>query len=801
MPLPLPNLDTRRWSDLVDEGRALIPRFAPGWTDHNVHDPGITLVELLAYLTEELLYRANRIPDRHRRKFLALLGYPPEPPVPAACVLGATVPPLSGVLLVPSGTVFTADAGASVPLPFRTSDAATLVEAQLVAVQSYDGKRYFDRSRAVRERLPLVLFGANPSVPGPYVAARAPAFLLGFDGALPKNVPVRLHFRFAGAMRDERQRLIDEAADAALDCVTPPGPCEPRCPPAKDVWCDDANGAAGAGSSASSKAPTALAHHSVRTVWEYLAADGWHVLDPSKGEVLDDTRSFTLDGLVTFKVPGDMTAKAIGAVTTPRFYLRCRMTRGQYDAAPVLLALTMNALLVEQAQCALERFVIAAGVVPTGTITSGTRTRFALTLDTTGVIQSLDAGIAAASAPALLVLDYDPPTATAAGAIVLDAVRVANGAGLPEQHPVLPDAPISHGVVTLWSLEPASSPASAWLLWQQWLDLDSAKPTDRRFALSPTTGELHFGDGVRGRVVPEHLPILASYESTSGASAVVAAARAWTLADVALNHALLGGFFLTVAGVTFTNAFPSEGGADEETIGAAASRAAAALWTHERLVRHCPTGACSTLDQLERATVLDLPAPDRATTLLDFERIALEIPGTRVRRARAWAALDPNYSGLEASGTVTVVVVPELPLGKPVPSAGLLRAVRRWLDRRRVLCTRLVAAAPEYVTVSVEARLRAASGADAARVRTDVVAALTTFLDPLRGGPAGRGWPFGRDVYRSEVLQTVDQVRGVDHVLDLTIAADGRAVVCGNLCVPPTWLVTSGTHRIEVTTS
>jgi hypothetical protein len=84
-------------------------------------------------------------------------------------------------------------------------------------------------------------------------------------------------------------------------------------------------------------------------------------------------------------------------------------------------------------------------------------------------------------------------------------------------------------------------------------------------------------------------------------------------------------------------------------------------------------------------------------------------------------------------------------------------------------------------------------------VKTDVVAALATFLDPLRGGPAQRGWPFGRDVYRSEILQVVDQVRGVDHVLELSIEADGRESTCGNVCVPPTWLVTSGAHAVEVT--
>ena len=46
------------------------------WTDHNVHDPGITLIELFAWLIEQLIYRANRIPDRHLRKFLALAGRP-----------------------------------------------------------------------------------------------------------------------------------------------------------------------------------------------------------------------------------------------------------------------------------------------------------------------------------------------------------------------------------------------------------------------------------------------------------------------------------------------------------------------------------------------------------------------------------------------------------------------------------------------------------------------------------------------------------------------------------------------------
>lgn len=63
MPLPLPDLDTRRYDDLVAEMRALISQHAPGWSNHNASDPGITLIELLAWLTEATLYRLNRTPE------------------------------------------------------------------------------------------------------------------------------------------------------------------------------------------------------------------------------------------------------------------------------------------------------------------------------------------------------------------------------------------------------------------------------------------------------------------------------------------------------------------------------------------------------------------------------------------------------------------------------------------------------------------------------------------------------------------------------------------------------------------
>lgn len=74
MPIPLPNLDDRSYADLTAEARALIPSLDPAWTNHNPSDPGITLVELLAWLTEMLLFQVNQVTPAGTGNFLRLLN-------------------------------------------------------------------------------------------------------------------------------------------------------------------------------------------------------------------------------------------------------------------------------------------------------------------------------------------------------------------------------------------------------------------------------------------------------------------------------------------------------------------------------------------------------------------------------------------------------------------------------------------------------------------------------------------------------------------------------------------------------
>ena len=83
MPLNAPNLDDRHFQDLVDEAKKRIPQYCKEWTDHNVSDPGVTLIELFAWMNDLLLYRLNQVPDLHYIRFMEMLGITLQEPLPA----------------------------------------------------------------------------------------------------------------------------------------------------------------------------------------------------------------------------------------------------------------------------------------------------------------------------------------------------------------------------------------------------------------------------------------------------------------------------------------------------------------------------------------------------------------------------------------------------------------------------------------------------------------------------------------------------------------------------------------------
>jgi predicted phage baseplate assembly protein len=105
MALVAPVLDDRKFQDIVDEAKKRIPHYCPQWTDHNLSDPGVTLIELFAWMTDMILYRLNQVPDLHTIKFLEMLGVKLREPLPAQVPVTFWLSaPQPTTLIIPAGT-------------------------------------------------------------------------------------------------------------------------------------------------------------------------------------------------------------------------------------------------------------------------------------------------------------------------------------------------------------------------------------------------------------------------------------------------------------------------------------------------------------------------------------------------------------------------------------------------------------------------------------------------------------------------------------------------------------------------
>ncbi|HYV47633.1 MAG TPA: hypothetical protein VFA20_22395 [Myxococcaceae bacterium] len=135
MSLPSPNLDDRTFEDLLGEAKARVAQTCPAWTDLTPHDPGVVLLEVFAYLTEVMLYRLNRLPDKVHVELLKLMGVRLYPPSAAVVTLTfAADAPLARAVEVPRGTRVAAERSeggpGGAPVVFTTATEARIEAGQ-----------------------------------------------------------------------------------------------------------------------------------------------------------------------------------------------------------------------------------------------------------------------------------------------------------------------------------------------------------------------------------------------------------------------------------------------------------------------------------------------------------------------------------------------------------------------------------------------------------------------------------------------------------------------------------------------
>ncbi len=646
MTLPTENLDDKTFDDLVRDALSRIPIYAPGWTDRNLTDPGITFIELFAWLAEMQIYRLNRIDDKTYKKFLKLLGLPGiRPPIPAE--VEVTFSLLKGdtdTALVPEGTKVAAiDPLAGSKIIFETVQDLNVAEVRLEKILTrskkiFDsqGSRFVDNTLADgTENVYYFAFGSEPK--------EGDALYLGF-GESPKGRDLTLAFY---VYESRSGGDLEEHTSVALRWELFGG----------GDWKDGAS-------------------------WTSLLSGAKHT--SSSGVVEDETKSLTTNGKIRIKVATGEEMERTSIDGFDLFWMRCRIEKGVYEMPPKVDRIRLNTISAVQGELVDDVKFSSSGLSN-------------LTLS----------------------LDKKP--------VVPKSLKVECGGRV----------------------------------WKEAEDLDASGPGDDHYILDLIGGRLTFGDGVRGRVPPKgEENITISYRSGGGVRGNVDPHAICEVLDEGLRDR-----------VKVKNELCGRGGEEAGTLEEAVARA-----------------------KREMKTVT------RAVTSSDYEHLALNAPGIGVARAKAIPRFHPIHKR-EVPDVVSVIVVPDSPELLSTPSSGFLKAVRRHLDESRLLTTELFVLPPVYVKVSVKATVVKMREHLAATVKAKVSERLVNFLHPTKGGPDGKGWPFGRPVYVSEIFETISGTEGVDYVKSVTLLKEGLEQD-GDVLIPKHGLVYSdgegSLHDIEV---
>jgi predicted phage baseplate assembly protein len=305
--------------------------------------------------------------------------------------------------------------------------------------------------------------------------------------------------------------------------------------------------------------------------------------------------------------------------------------------------------------------------------------------------------------------------------------------------------------------------------WDEVPDFDASTPHDRHYTIDLQQGLIQFGNGIHGRIPPPVADVsrgdrgnvrVQSYRFGGGANGNVLANAITRIVDA------------RVPGLQVKNPRDASGGTPAES----------------------PDDALHRLRQ-------GLKIPSRAVHSGDIEQLALTTPGLRLARAKALPFYHPDYPPIRMPGAVTVVVVPyTLQAMPPKPSHGFLRTVERFLQEQRLIGTQLYVIGPAFIQVQVEAHVQVDPRFAAEQVTEALKKKLNDFIDPVKGGTDGKGWAFGRAVFKSEIYEVLAAIDGVQCVDRVTLKASEGCHLTdhGDLRLPRIGLAYSGEHTIHV---
>lgn len=732
------NLDDRTFKDIIESAKKMIPGLIPEWTDENHHDPGITLIELLAWLIEMQQYYLDRVTLKNELKFLKLLGIKPK-----SVALSKAYVTFENVLnntFLPLGTPL----GARDEV-FETTQGNFLLSARIEKVISVCEKQITDYTEQNN------VWG-TAFYPFGNEAKSGSKLYIGLNKALPVGRIVNIYLN-----------VFEDYPVPAL--IPEEGEFIP----------------------------------SARLLWKYYDGNGWENADiiedttynlHFKGQLV-----FSIDRPM-------MPMQLEYSPGAERYWLCCSVEEDGYEMAPKLCDLGFNTVeaIHRNTLCDFyhfsatgnpnQQYIHSSYLALTGRCyvqikenidgkvvwfnwervdnlskSEPADKHFELKLD---FIENnclilfgdgKNGKIPAEGINNIRLITYSD--AFKETALIDGSNGLSNQKVKTNYRDIIPG---SFNIQVGQKLKGMSS-----LCWEDWRrvdNFDSSGPADRHYVLKEDTGELLFGNNERG-AIPQNLGM----NNISIISCQTGGTEKGNIKTNEINT--LSTKIESLRGINVLKSTPAEGGKDKETISEAKQRA-----------------------RKELKTVY------KAVTCQDYEELAKMTPGLRVAKVKAIPLFEPGLKGYPAShvqAKVCIVAVPYSTAEKPLPGKQFLENMRRHLDKFRLITTEIEVIPPEYVKITVSAVVVVEQHIklNSQKIKN----ALQEMLSPVGSGDASEGWDFGRTVYKGDIYGRIKQISGVEYVRDLRIQFEGRAAEIdsgGDVRLYPHAIVYSGEHKIHV---
>ena len=716
MPLQIPSIDDRRYQDLLNEALARIPVHNPEWTNFNKSDPGVTILELFAFLTENLLYRANQIPERNRRKFLQLLGVPLQPASSAQGLVSFESKSLETITLN-SGLEVRAG-----QVPFRTDHGLDVLPIEAAV---YYKKKIVSPDTAVTDYYKLLYASYNGQPPN------------DADIQLYQTVPIDGR---EGTEVAIGQDATDRSAWIALMVRASDKPDEDT-EAAKEALRNKLRDAIAGKTISLGIVPAIEAATRELVPGGNANPEG----EPLLQYLIPNVRN---DGLL----PTDPTQRV------PQYRPLVASPRGNVLETPGVVEITLPSSAELKLWSNLDPLEQGVADFPPSLEDSRLNDR---------VITWLRIQASPGVGAKLLWVGINTVSVTQRAHVTNELLP--DGTGAPDQLVVLSRKPVIPKSVKLT----VSPPAGETQTWQEIDDLLSAGPEvqvpDLRqppgaapspplpaevYVVDAESGQIKFGDGLRGKRPPAGAKLRASYDYGVGSAGNVAAG------SINSSPAL-------PAGIKVNNPVRTWGGTEAEKVSDGEKQIARYLQHRDRLV-----------------------------SAADFETITMRTPGVDIGRVEVLPAfspeLVPNEVG-DAPGAVTLMIIPRNDPKQPdapVADAIFLNTICRYLDPRRLVTTELYLRGPVYKPIWISAGINIVAGVATSEVREAVKRALLSFLAPIQSSSgltdsltslttptyasAQKGWPLSKAVTARELLAVASRVSGVLLVNDVLIAEDTK---------------------------